>query len=76
MQKAHLGETEKPLHPWMNDNWSDYYHKLPNKPVVVDFDMPGHEFENLVIMIIEQRCSPNTTCRKPRDSYWIHTPIP
>ena len=68
-----MGETENPLHLRMNGDWSDYYRKLPNKPVAVHFNPVRHTFENLTVMIIEQPGSAPTERRKGWESYWIHT---
>ena len=71
--KQYVGETENPLHLRMNGHRSDYYRKLPDKPVAVHFNTVGHTFENLTVMVIEQLGSAPTERRKVRESYWIHT---
>ena len=53
-QKQYVGETENSLHLRMNGHTSDYYRKLPDKPVAVNFNTTDHTFEDLTIMLIEQ----------------------
>ena len=72
-QKQYVGETENPLHLRMNSHQSDYYRKLPDKPVAVHFNIMGHTFEDLTIMVIEQLGSDPTEWRKLRESFCIHT---
>ena len=70
----YVGETENPLHLRMNGHRSDYYRKLPDKPVAKHFyDTPGHTFEDVSVMIIEQLRSGGRTRRKDREGYWIYT---
>ena len=56
----------------MNGHQYDYNHKLPNQPVAVDFNTPGHTFNNLTVMVIQQLGSTTAAHRKHRESYWIH----
>ena len=71
--KQYVGETENALHLRMNGHRSDFYRKLPDKPVAVHFNTTGHKFEDLTVMVIEKLCSANAARRKHRESYWIHT---
>ena len=72
-KKQYVGETENALHLRMNGHRSDYYRKLADKPVAAHFNEPCHSFEHLSVMVIEQMGSADTTRRKLRESYWIHT---
>ena len=54
MQKQYFRETKNPLHLQMNGHRSDYYAKLPDKPVADHFIIVGHTFEDLTLMVIEQ----------------------
>ena len=72
-RKQYVRETENPLHLRMNGHRSDYYRKLPDKPVAVHFNTMGHTFENLTVMVIEQLGWAPIERRKLRESYWIHT---
>ena len=49
------------------------YRSLPDKPIAVHFNMLGHTFEDVSVMVIEQIQVKNTAQRKNRESYWIHT---
>ena len=70
----YVGETENPLHLRMNGHRSDYYRRLPDKPVARHFfNTPGHTFEDVSVMIIEQLHSADSMRRKFRESYWIYT---
>ena len=71
--KQYVGKTENPLHLRTNGHQSDYYRKLPDKPVAVHFNTMGHTFENLTVIVIKQLGSTPTERRKVRESYWIHT---
>ena len=75
MSKTICRGNGEPLHIRMNGHRSDYYWKLPDKPVAVHFHTPGHTFEDLTVMVIEQiyMYSAVTEQRKIRESYWIHT---
>ena len=64
---------ENPLHLQMNGHRSDYYRKLPDKPVAMHFNTPGHTFDDATVTVIEQMCSANSTYRKHQESYWIYT---
>ena len=58
----------------MNGHRSDYYHKLPNKPVTEHFNTIDHTFEDLTVMVIEQiHVVADSAQRKQRESFWIHT---
>ena len=72
-RKQYVGETENPLHLRMNGQGSDYYRKLPDKPVAVHFNTTIYTFEDLTVMVIEQLGSAPIEPRKLRESYWIHT---
>ena len=72
-KKQYVGETENPLHLRLNGHRSDYYRRLPDKPVGMHFNTSGHTFDDLTIMIIEQMRVANATHRKNRESFWIHT---
>ena len=52
MQKQYVGETKNPLHLRLNGHRSDYYRKLCDKPVGIHFNIPGHTFGDLTIMVI------------------------
>ena len=67
-QKLYVRETENSLHLRMNGYRSDYYCRLPNKPVAVHFNTPGHTFDDVSEIIIEQS---GAARRKYRESYWI-----
>ena len=70
----YVGETENPLHLRMNGHRSDYYRRLPDKPVAKHFySTPGHTFEDVSVMVIEQLRSDGCMRRKYRESYWIYT---
>ena len=56
----------------MNGHRSDYYRKLPDKPVAEHFNLIGHSFEDLLVMVIEQIMA-GCARRKQRESFWIHT---
>ena len=71
--KQYVGETENPLHLRMNGHRSDYYRKLPDKPVAMHFNTSGHTFNDATVMVIEQMGVANSTYRKNRESYWIYT---
>ena len=71
-QKQYIGETENPLHIRMNGHRSDYYRKLPDKPVAEHFNLIGHSFEDMLVMVIEQIMA-GSARRKQRESFWIHT---
>ena len=49
-----MGETENPLHLWMNGQRSDYYCRLPDKHVVAHFNEPDHTFDKVSVMVVEQ----------------------
>ena len=67
----YVGETENPLHLRMNGYGSDYYQRLPDKPVAKHFyDTPGHMFEDVSVMIIEQLRLAGRTRRKYREGYY------
>ena len=72
-KKQYVGETENPLHLRVNGHRSDYYRKLPDKPVAAHFNTLGHTFEDLTIMVIEELGSAPTERRKLRERFWIHT---
>ena len=72
-QKQYVGETENPLHLWMNCDQSDYYRKLPDKPNAAHFNTMDHTFEDLTIMLTEQLGLSPTEQRKLRESFWVHT---
>ena len=70
----YVGETENPLHLRMNGHTSDYYRRLPDKPVGKHFfNTYGHTFEDASVMIIEQLHSADSMRRKYSESYWIYT---
>ena len=71
-KKQYIGETENPLQLRMNGHRSDYYRKLPDKPVAEHFNTTGHSFEDLTVRIIEQIVA-GSARRKQRESFWIHT---
>ena len=56
----------------INGNRSDYYRKLPDKPFAEHFNVIGHSFEGVSVMVIEQIMA---VCarRKQPESFWIHT---
>ena len=58
----------------MSGHRSNYYWKLPDKPVAVHYNIVGDMFEHLTVMVIEQLGSAPTKRRKVRESYCIHTP--
>ena len=69
----YVGETENPLHLRMNGHRSDYYHRLPDKPVAKHFfNTPDHTFEDATIMIIKRLHSANSMQQKYRESYWVY----
>ena len=39
----------------------------------IHFNTAGHTFDDLTVMVIEHTCMANSTHRKQRESYWIHT---
>ena len=48
----YVGETENPLHSRMNGQRSDYYCRLPDKPVAKHFfNTPGYAFEDVTVMV-------------------------
>ena len=53
-KKQYVGEMKNPLHLRMNGHRSNYYRKLPDKPVAEHFNTIGHTFEDLTVMVIEQ----------------------
>ena len=57
----------------MNGNRSDYYRKLPDKPVAVHFNTMGHTLEDLNVMVIDQLGSAPIERRKLTESFRIHT---
>ena len=57
----------------MNGHRSDYYRKLPNKPVGEHFSGLGHTFNNLTAMVVEMLYSADSDRRKYRESHWIYT---
>ena len=57
---------ENPLHLLMTGHRSDYYHRLPNKPVAVRFNTHGHTFDDVSVIIIEQMSMARATRRKHR----------
>ena len=72
-RKEYVGETKNPLHLRMNGHRSDYYRKLPDKPVAVHFNISGPTFEDVTVMVIKQLGWATTKRRKLRESFWIHT---
>ena len=72
MQKTVYRETENPLHLRMNCHRSIYYCKLSDKPVAEHFNMIGHSFNDLTLMIIEQIMA-YFARRKQMESFWVHT---
>ena len=56
----------------MNGHRSDYYQKVPDKPVAEHFNTIDHTFEDLTGMVIEQIVA-NSARRKQWESFWIHT---
>ena len=66
-----MGGTENPVHLRMNDYRSDYYRRLPHKPVAVHFNSPDHTFDNVSVMIIESMSMVRAAQGKYRVSYWI-----
>ena len=56
----------------MNGHRSDYYSKLSDKPVAEHFNMIGHSFEDLTVIIIEQTIA-DFVRRKRRESFRIRT---
>ena len=66
-----LGNGE-PLHLKLNSHRSDYYRRLPDKPVGRHFNEPGHMFGDLTIMVIKQMGTASAARRKSRESFWIH----
>ena len=72
-KKQYVGETENPLHLRINGHRSDFHRKLPDKPVAVHFNSPGHSFEDMTVMVIERMQLSDSAKRKLRESYWIHT---
>ena len=38
----------------MNGHRSNYYRKLPDKPVAEHFNLIGHTFEDMLVIVIEQ----------------------
>ena len=71
-KKQYIGETENLLHLWMNGHRSDYYQKLPSKPVTEHFNTTGHFFEDLTVIIIKQIVA-GSTRRKQQESLWTYT---
>ena len=71
-KKKYIRETENPLHLRINGHRSDYYRKLPDKPVAEYFNTTGHSFEDLTVMIIKQIVA-GSAQQKQRESFWIHT---
>ena len=57
----------EPLHLRLNDQSSDYYRTLPDKPVEMHFNTPGHTFDDLTAMIIEQIRVASATHRNSRE---------
>ena len=68
-KKQYVGETENALHLRMNGRRSDYYRKLADKPVAAHFNEPCHSFEILLVMVMKQMGSADTTQRDLRESY-------
>ena len=72
-KKHYVGETENPLHLRVNGHRSDYYRKLPDKPVEAQFNTLGHTFEDITIMVIEELGSALAERRKFKEKFRIHT---
>ena len=72
-KKQYVGEVENPLHLGPSGHRSDYYRNLPDKPVRIHFNRPGHTFGDPTIKVIEQMCMASAACRKSWKSFWIHT---
>ena len=47
--------------------------KTSDKPVGMHFNTPGHTFDDLTVMIIEQMRVASVAHRKSREHFWIHT---
>ena len=71
VKKTYIGETKNPLHLRMNGHRSDYYRKLPHQPVAEHFNIIGHSFDDLSVMVIEQIMA-SSARRKQRESFRIH----
>ena len=56
-KKQYVGKMKNPLHQRMNGHRSDYYCKLPDKPVTEPFNSTGHTFNDASVMAIEHMCS-------------------
>ena len=58
----------------MKGHRSDYYRKIPDKPVAEHFNIIGHSFEDVTVtvMVIEQIMA-GSARRKQRESFWIYT---
>ena len=72
-QKKYVRKAENPLYLRMNGHRSDYYQKLPDKPVAAHWNTTGNTFEDLTIIVIEQLGSSPGEWRNLRESLWIHT---
>ena len=72
-KKQYVGETENPLHLRINGHRSDYYCQLSDKPVAEHFNITGHSFDDMTVMVIEQIHVADSTRRRQRESYWIYT---
>ena len=47
--------------------------QAPDKLVSVHFNMPGHTFDDMTIMVVEQMRVPNSSRKKCQESFWTHT---
>ena len=72
-KKQYVGETDNALHRRVNGHRSDSNLNRPDRPVAEHFNIPGHRFAGMKIMVIEQMGLASAARRKDREAFWRYT---